>query len=245
MEVDEEQERECIDAAVRSCLGKISIIRPRDFTYSSAVATLESLRQSLDNQRLDKLQNQRSAQCPNGTGHQQTSAGVEINPELRSLEDEEEPPMLILIDSLSTLSSSTRANENLTTATSASRAGGVSSGLSGRDEFHRQLRRLLEEHSIAIVGTCLDNSVSSNMARGGRERQHSTNRGSVGNIWDRMVTHRISLRRAVNGTKEDQDGYDFVALPSSSSTPTGSNEPHDGCANDVFPFSILHGGISC
>lgn len=42
------REKKMIEHAIASCLGRINIVQPKDFTYLTLVATLESLRQSLD-----------------------------------------------------------------------------------------------------------------------------------------------------------------------------------------------------
>lgn len=52
------REKKMIERTITSCLGRINIVQPRDFTYLSLVATMETLRQSLDHERNDKIQNQ-------------------------------------------------------------------------------------------------------------------------------------------------------------------------------------------
>ena len=52
------REKEMIERTIVSCLGRINIVQPRDFTYLSLVATLECLRQSLDNEKKDNNQKQ-------------------------------------------------------------------------------------------------------------------------------------------------------------------------------------------
>ena len=52
------REKEMIERTIVSCLGRINIVQPRDFTYLSLVATLEGLRQSLDNEKKDNNQKQ-------------------------------------------------------------------------------------------------------------------------------------------------------------------------------------------
>eukprot|EP00986_Skeletonema_menzelii_P015417 scaffold11724_cov148-Skeletonema_menzelii.AAC.2 len=50
------REKERIERTIVSCLGRINIVQPRDFTYLSLVATLECLRQSMDNEKKDNNQ---------------------------------------------------------------------------------------------------------------------------------------------------------------------------------------------
>lgn len=52
------REKKMIERAIASCLGRINIVQPRDFTYLSLVATLEGLRQSLDHARNHNKQKQ-------------------------------------------------------------------------------------------------------------------------------------------------------------------------------------------
>ena len=64
----------------------------------------------------------------------------------------------------------------------------------------------------------------------------SSGGGSNGSLWEKMVTHRVSLHHVVNGTQEDQAGYDFVATLSTIS------KHAEEC---VFPYSVTAGGIAC
>jgi len=52
------REKKIIERTIASCLGRINIVQPRDFTYLSLVATLEGLRQSLDHERTRNNQKQ-------------------------------------------------------------------------------------------------------------------------------------------------------------------------------------------
>lgn len=132
------REKKMIDHVIASCLGRINIVQPKDFTYLTLVATLESLRQSLD-------------QESKHTNHAQAA------------------PTMIMIDSMSTLDASTQYLESLPTK-------GSQSGLSDRNEFYRQLIRLRDSHQVAIIGTSL------------------TTAGRC-SIWDKMITHRVSMQR--------------------------------------------------
>lgn len=164
-EVDVIQEQCQIESAIASCLGRIHIIQPRDFTYLSLVATIESLNRRLDD---DKLHDK----SVNSTVQQ--------------------PPTLLIIDSLSTLDACTKAQESLPTVSGDS--GG--SGLSERNEFYRQLQRLREDHEVAIMGS---------------RRMTANETDSSGSVWDKMVTHRVGLHHVADGTEEQRKGFDFVA----------------------------------
>mmetsp|Transcript_6624 Transcript_6624/g.10106 ORF Transcript_6624/g.10106 Transcript_6624/m.10106 type:complete len:470 (+) Transcript_6624:59-1468(+) len=135
------REKKMIERTITSCLGRINIVQPRDFTYLSLVATLEGLRQSLDHEKKDNNQKQ--------------------------------APTLIMVDSMSTLDSSTQFQESLPAAK------GSYSGLSDRNEFFRQLIRLRDAHEVAIIGTSLTTA--------GRCR-----------IWEKIVTHRVSIEKGMN-----------------------------------------------
>lgn len=204
-------EQHQIELAIASCLGRIHIVQPRDFTYLSLVATLESLRQSLDNEQIQR-------------SHEHCF--------------KYSTPTMLLIDSLSTLDASTRAQESLPTSC-VGNSSSSSSGLSERNEFYRQLIRLREEHEIAIIGTSKNAQNSygnSNENTSQGEADTRGNRGS-GNAWDKMVSHRVMLHHVVEGTKEDREGYDFVAT-------INSNDDSQGDVS-IFPYSVTAGGISC
>jgi len=223
-------EQRQIELAIASCLGRINIVQPRDFTYLSLVATIETLRQSLDKERIRKNPMVGASKLPSSQfGHQQKNS----KPLSANATQLEEPPTLIMIDSLTTLDASTRFLESLSTTSGSNRCSGKS-GLSDRNEFYRQLIRLREEHEIAIIGTsrCVP-SVNSRprdqSSRGGGKRGSNS-------IWDKLVSHRISLHHVAEGTQEDRAGYDFVATLNSSGK-------HEGAS--VFPYSMTAGGIAC
>ncbi|KAL7514925.1 hypothetical protein ACHAXN_013059 [Cyclotella atomus] len=182
-EVDAAKEHHQIERAISSCLGRIHVIQPRDFTYLSLVATIESLSKRLDDDK-------------------------------RALDDAQQPPMLLVIDSISTLDACTRAQEGLPTVSGS--AGG--SGLSERNEFYRQLTRLHDEHEVVIMGSS--------------KRVHSNEGDCSGSIWDKMVTHRLGLHHVADGTEEQRKGYDFVA--------TVKNIQGDA---SVFPYSVTNSGV--
>lgn len=169
---------EIIERIVASCLGRIHVVQPRDFNYLSLVATIEVLRQSLDDRRESK-----SAPTGQPGETQESFDASKLKSSKQSIPTKQayssEAPTMILIDSLSTLDASTRYQESFST-------GG--SGLSNRNEFFRQLARLRESHQVVIVGASRANSSS-------RPKDHQ---------WDKMVTHRVAIQNVAQGTKETQ-----------------------------------------
>jgi len=209
-------EQRQIELAITSCLGRINIVQPRDFTYLSLVATIEALGHNLDKER--GLVNE-SMSSPKKSSSPQKSRSV-------GKHNQQQPPTLIMIDSLTTLDASTRHLESLPTTSSTSsgsKSSGSNTGLSERNEFYRQLIRLREEHEVAIIATSrsIPNSNSSGSKRGGAT------------LFDKMVSHRVALHHVVEGTQEDQKGYDVVA--------TLNKEDAGG----VYPYSVTAGGVFC
>lgn len=211
-------EQRQIELAIASCLGRINIVRPRDVTYLSLVATLEELRHSLDEER-DAMR------------ETTTNDASSIRPAA--------PPTLIMIDSLTALDASTRYLESLPTGNKYSSIGG-GSGLSDRNEFYRQLIRLHDEHEIAIFGT--SRYTPSSGINNGKPYDQSNRvggkRGSGSSLWEKMVSHRISLHHVADGTQECLAGYDFVAT----TTMKTNGRQED---TSVFPYSVTAGGIAC
>ena len=111
----------------------------------------------------------------------------------------QQPPTLLIIDSLSTLDACTKAQESLPTISGST--GG--SGLSERNEFYRQLVRLRDEHEVAIISSS--------------KRMHA-NDSEGASIWDKMATHRVTLHHVAEGTDEQRKGFDFVATVKSNIT---------------------------
>ncbi|KAL9181144.1 hypothetical protein ACHAXT_009949 [Thalassiosira profunda] len=208
-EVEDEfplHERRQIELAIASCLGRIHVVQPKDFTYLSLVATVETLRHTLDEESALKhpVKTEEKGSFDNGK--------------------QQQAPTLILIDSLTTLDASTRFQESLTTTTStgSNRSSG-SSGLSDRNVFYRQLMRLRDEHEVVIIGA------SRSAPSTGKHKDSSRGAGGPrGSIWDKMVSHRVSLHHVAEGTAEDQAGYDFVAIGNAS----GNND-----GPSVFPYA--------
>jgi len=175
---------EIIERIVASCLDRIHVVQPRDFNYLSLGATIEVLRQSLDDSRESKND---APTCqptePQGSQFDASKLKPSIPTKLAHVS---EAPTMILIDSLTALDASTRYQENFST-------GG--SGLSNRNEFFRQLARLRESHQVVIVGASRTHNSS-------RPKDHQ---------WDKMVTHQVTIQSVARGTKEDSDGFCSVA----------------------------------
>ncbi|KAL7541187.1 hypothetical protein ACHAXR_012939 [Thalassiosira sp. AJA248-18] len=213
-----------IEHAISSCLGRIHVVQPRDFTYLSLVATLESLRQSLDKEKV--LNNPKTN---NLKKHPTSQFGHPHSSYNNATKQQEQPPTLILIDSLTTLEASTRFQESLPSTSRGINRSSGGSGLSDRNEFYRQLIRLREEHEIAILGASRCAPSANNRANDQASRgAPGGKRGSNSSLWDKMVSHRVTLHHVVDGTAESTE-YDFVAS-------TGDS---------VFPYSVTAGGIAC
>jgi hypothetical protein len=220
-------EQRQIELAISSCLGRINIVQPRDFTYLGLVATIEALRHGLDTEKVAKQSTTGSGASIHSSSQQFHIRGGNIKPpsyDMNAASQSQEAPTLIMIDSLTTLDTLTRFLENLH-ATAGRSCGSSSSGLSDRNEFYRQLARLRNDHDVAIIGTsrCVQtvNGRTSN---------------SSSSLWERMVSHRVNLHHVVEGSQEDKAGYDCVA------TLNVNDKCGDGC---IFPYSVVSGGIAC
>lgn len=132
-EIDAIGEQRHIERVMASCLERIHIVQPRDYTYLSLVATIESLNKRLEDDRL--LYRSNDANSNNGMQQRQ-----------------QQPPTMLIIDSLSTLDACTKAQEGLPSVTGSGTGGG--SGLSERHQFYSQLGRLRDEHEVFIMGSC-------------------------------------------------------------------------------------------
>lgn len=220
------EEQRQIELAIASCLGRINIVQPRDFTYLSLVATIEALGQSLDKEMANGWA--QSMKQPRPQQHSGSHRKKDIVP--MDTAHHQQAPTLIMIDSLTTLDETTRYLESLSTAGGSSRSSS-GSGLSDRNEFYRQLLRLREEHEVTIIATsrCVPstNNRLNNDSRVGKR--------GVSSLWDKMVSHRVSLHHAIEGTQEDQAGYDFVATLNVNDNREGPN---------VFPYSVTAGGVA-
>jgi hypothetical protein len=71
--------------------------------------------------------------------------------------------------------------------------------------------------------------------------------------WNKMVTHRITLEKGLEGSKEEEDGFGFVALMLSQCVGDRSNVMNvmhgTNVTNvewkNVVPFSVTADGIKC
>lgn len=237
-------EQQQIELAIASCLGRINIVQPRDFTYLSLVATIELLRQALDKEKADVAKKDtvttssssivNSTSKPPSSLHQFDFRVKKSNSssftKATTTQSPAAAPTLVLINSLTTLDETTRFLEGLprTTATASGNScrssGG--SGLSDRNSFYRQLLRLKEAHDVAILAAA---------------KTYTTVNGrtssSSGSQWDKMVSHRVSLHHVVEGTQEDQAGFEFVAILNN----MNGKYPENEC---VYPYSVTAGGIA-
>ena len=60
-----------------------------------------------------------------------------------------------------------------------------------------------------------------------------------------MVTSRITFEKVLMGSKEEQDGYDFVAI-----MPIQQRRSKDNVGNvmewiNIIPFSVTDDGVKC
>jgi hypothetical protein len=237
-------EQRQIELAIASCLGRINIVQPRDFTYLSLVATIELLRQALDKEKADVMKKEtvttsssgvvNATSKPLSSAHQfdfrvkKSSSSSFTN--ATTTQPPSVAPTLLLIDSLTTLDETTRYLEGLPTTTMTASGNtcrsSSGSGLSDRNSFYRQLMRLREAHDVAILAAAKTHTTVN-----GRTSSNS------GSLWDKMVSHRVSLHHAVEGTQEDQAGFEFVAILNNMNGKCPENE----C---VYPYSVTAGGIA-
>lgn len=101
-----------------------------------------------------------------------------------------------------------------------------STGLSGRNEFIRQLKGLRSKHDIFLAST--------NCLRGGKTSSRA-NRLSTFNLfepWKKIISHRLTLECVVKGSKEEKEGFQLIAVVN---TKEGQN---------IIPFSVHEGILS-
>ncbi len=154
------------------------------------------------------------------------------------------PPILILLDSIiSAFDSIDKMHEN------------IGRGLSGRTEFIQQLKKICKDHNVVFVTTRTIRSGNSSFSNAtGTNATSTTSASGLSSScdgWNKMVTSRITLCKVVTGSKEEQDGYDFVALmPVQRSGGGNKNNNKNGSNimtkwNQIIPFSITDRGIRC
>jgi hypothetical protein len=135
------------------------------------------------------------------------------------------PPVMLLLDSaLSAFQLTNKMQENLPNG----------SGLSGLNDFMRQLRRLRSKHSTFLVST---RTVT---GKGDTINQFRTSCDG----WDKITTHRFMVMKTVLGSPEERDGHDFVALLKPQYD-FRSGKFTDQRVQQIFPFSFTSTGISC
>ena len=117
------------------------------------------------------------------------------------------PIMLLLDSAMSAFYAKSKFQESLPNG----------SGLSGRSDFIRQIKRLRSRHQVFMVSSRTIRQDAANPFRSGIDS------------WDKMTTHQISLAKSLPGSPEEINGYRFVAL----------------IKEQVTPFSFTKNGISC
>lgn len=126
------------------------------------------------------------------------------------------PPVLLLFDSmLSAFQMSNKFLESLPNG----------NGLSGLNDFLRQLKKLRNGHETMIFATRTCTGDVSNQWR----RSHCDG-------WNKLVTHRISIQKSVTGSLEERSGYDLVAI---------GHGPNGDVCGPPIPFSVTSRGIVC
>ena len=210
---DEEWRR--IQSEIYSALSRIHIVKLNsgEGLYADAIPVLESLRHSLDlaAEQCDRIG---STSGSIGGGNRPTSAA---------------PPTLLIIDSLT---SSERRSQRLEA---------LGSGLSGQNDFYRQLNRLLAAHPVSVVGTSTGSAAT--MVAGSGNTGVTGGRDS--NPWSKMVTARVGLDRKDVATENASSGagatgYDYQALVPVSSASAGGT---GGSLVAKVPFKIDSSGI--
>jgi len=215
---DEEWRR--IQSEIYSALSRIHIVKINsgEGLFADAIPVLESLRHSLDlaAEQCD-LAGSRTASGGLCGGNRPISAA---------------PPTLLIIDSLT---SSERRSQRLEA---------LGSGLSGQNDFYRQLNRLRAAHPVAVVGTSTGTAAS--MVGGSGSAAGTGGRDS--NLWSKMVTARVGLDRK-NVTAENASssssgvgGYDYQALVPCTATTSGGGGT-GGSLVATVPFKIDSSGI--
>ena len=234
-----------IDQKVLTALDRIQIIRPTDVA-NGYVATLECLHQTIQKMHHGSGEEGevKETDVDDGENIPQSSTSPSSSPH---------PPILLLMDSaISAFDATDKMYES------------ICQGLSGRNEFVRQLKRLQLSHDIILVATRTirgntthttngSNSTSSNKGSSYHPSPqpppsssfHATNLSNCDG-WNKMVTSRITLRKVLVGSKEEENGYGFVALMPPQRFGGGGNGANSSMEwNSVIPFSITDDGIKC
>ena len=218
---DEEWRR--IQSEICSALSRIHIVKTNsgEGLFADAIPVLESLRHSLD---------LAAEQCDLVSGGTASGAVGGNRPTSAA------PPTLLMIDSLT---SSERRSQRLEA---------LGSGLSGQNDFYRQLNRLRAAHPVAVVGT--STGAAASIVAGGGNAGGTGGRDS--NLWSKMVTTRAGLDRkdvtaenASSGSSSSSSGaggYDYQALVPCTTTTSGGGGT-GGSLVATVPFKIDSSGI--
>jgi len=221
-----------IEKMVSSCLDRIHIIHPT--SNLQIIASLELIRHSLD-QRMYTRNNNKT--------------------DVKHLPSISTPipnvPNMIVMDSFFTcfenidkrmedLPSSIHTEANTSTTTTTSTMSLEKSGLSGRNDIVRQIKRLCARHSLFVV--------TSRTVRGDGINPHTRipyyYAQDYLESWNKLVTHRLHVDRVIENSKEDQEGFTFVALlPSTKVLDNHQGEVHSW--TDVIPFIVTDDGVQC
>ena len=115
----------------------------------------------------------------------------------------------------------------------------VGTGLSGRNEFYRQLQRLRAAHPVAVVATATG-AASTAVAGGGTD--------NIVTPWSKMVTARVGLERreaTAAPAGEKSGGYEYKALVpcAAGTTATPAGGAGGGSFVATVPFKIDSSGI--
>ena len=206
-----------LDQQVLDALDRIHIIRPTDVS-NGYVATLECLYQSLHELYHTSSSSSSSLSSP--------------------------PPIMLLMDSVvSAFDATDKMYESM----------GV--GLSGRHEFIRQLKRLQQSFDIELIAT---RTIRGGVGGGGGASNTNTVSSSISNHgysnynynssldgWNKMITSRITLEKALSGSQEMNNGFPFVAITSLHHEKSENSTDIMQWSN-VIPFRVSDtDGIKC
>jgi len=227
----EDEEWRRIQDEIVSALGRIHLIRTTSGTGLSldGMPVLESLRHSLD----------KAAEVTvDGNIVDGVDGGAFASPLLPTSSSIVRPPTLLIVDSLTASERIDRHLEQL------------GSGLSGRNEFFRQLARLRSAHSVAVVGTSTSSAAtavaSTAMGGGAGIASGGASAGTGVDPWSKMVTARIGLLKqedvdsAMRGDHStfSQKGSDFLAIVQSEALVSRSSS-----GGIVVPFAMTGSGV--
>jgi len=233
----EKQNSSQINHEILSCLSRIHIAHPRDLGcgYVSCIEAIKYALDSIRTQQSqsqktayasENFEEPADFQVPflQSIRKQHPSASSQKN------KDNPSPPIMLIIDSLNTFQYHDQMLEDLTEVTptqntnisdplninqgsstyknySSNTKRKNGSGLSGRNDFLRQLERFLQSQNrnIILIAT---KSMSSKHSNNNTNNSYYRSKDP----WNKLVTHRVCLDRVKMGTDEQKLGYEFVAL---------------------------------